>query len=52
MADITNAINDFKTAVNGEAVRDSFVATINLVNEDNVAILNAVKGVDFNALLS
>ena len=43
MADITNAINDFKTAANGEAVRDSFVATINLVNDDNVNIIGKLN---------
>ena len=45
MADITNALNDFKTAVNGEAVRDSFVATINLVNDDNIAIQNKLNAI-------
>lgn len=52
MADITNAINDFKTAANGEAVRDSFVATINLVNDDNIRLLNIIGNVDLPAVAS
>ncbi|VUZ25700.1 Uncharacterised protein [Acetobacterium wieringae] len=38
MADITNAINKFKTSVNGEDVRDGFVETMTLVNNDNIKI--------------
>ena len=38
MADITNALNDFKTAPNGESVRDAFVETMTLVNNDNIQI--------------
>ena len=35
MADIRNAINKFKTAVNGEDVRDGFVETMTRVNKEN-----------------
>jgi len=38
MADITNALNEFKTAPNGESVRDAFVETMTLVNNDNIMI--------------
>ena len=38
MADITNALNEFKTAPNGESVRDAFVETMTLVNDDNIKI--------------
>lgn len=38
MADITNALNEFKTAPNGESVRDAFVETMTLVNNDNIKI--------------
>lgn len=39
MADISNAINKFKTAVNGEDVRDAFVTTMTSVNNDNIRII-------------
>lgn len=38
MADITNALNEFKTAPNGESVRDAFVEAMTLVNNDNIKI--------------
>ena len=38
MANITNALNEFKTAPNGESVRDAFVETMTLVNNDNIQI--------------
>lgn len=38
MADITNALNEFKTAPNGESVRDAFVEAMTLVNNDNITI--------------
>lgn len=38
MADITNALNKFKTSVTGKDVRDGFVDTITLVNNDNIRI--------------
>ena len=38
MADITNALNEFKTAPNGESVRDAFVEAMILVNNDNLTI--------------
>jgi len=39
MADISNALNQFKTAVNGEDVRDAFVTTMTSVNNDNIRII-------------
>lgn len=39
MADISNALNQFKTAVNGEDVRDAFVTTMTNVNNDNIRII-------------
>jgi Membrane protein involved in colicin uptake len=38
MADISNSLNKFKTAANGEDVRDAFVTTMTSVNNDNIAI--------------
>ncbi|VUZ22929.1 Uncharacterised protein [Acetobacterium wieringae] len=38
MADISNSLNQFKTASVGEDVRDAFVETMTLVNNDNIAI--------------
>lgn len=38
MADITAAINEFKTAVIGRDVREGFVKTMTLVNADNIVI--------------
>ncbi len=38
MADITNTLNEFKTALNGESVRDAFVETMTRVNADNIKI--------------
>jgi len=34
MADISNSLNQFKTASVGEDVRDAFVETMTLVNND------------------
>lgn len=50
MADIGNAINKFKTAVNGEDVRDGFVETMTRVNVENVEIINALRNVNLEAV--
>ena len=38
MANITDAINEFKTAPNGESVRSAFVEVMTRVNDDNIMI--------------
>lgn len=38
MANITDAINEFKTAPNGESVRSAFVEVMTRVNDDNIKI--------------
>lgn len=38
MANITDAINEFKIAPNGESVRDAFVEVMTRVNDDNIKI--------------
>ncbi len=50
MADISNAINKFKTAVNGEDVREGFVETMTRVNVENVEIINALRNVNLEAV--
>ena len=49
MADITAAVNKFKTAANGEDVRDGFVEAISLVNTDAIAIANKQQEIDTRA---
>ncbi len=46
MVNITDAINEFKTAPNGESVRSAFVEVMTLVNTDNISIQNRLNTVE------
>ena len=49
MADITAAVNKFKTAVMGEDVRAGFVEVVTLVNNDAIAIATKQQEIDTRA---